>query len=104
MLRLGTSDIFKPSYNVSTIEYIETKLNSEYNTKFMHAENGGEFKIYDKVNQKFYYADAYSKELNLWIEFDEVGKFENNKLKDEHIIREDSIRKLLNCNIIRIKV
>lgn len=104
MLRLGTSDIFKPSYNVSTIEYIETKLNSEYNTKFMHAENGGEFKIYDKVNQKFYYADAYSKELNLWIEFDEVGKFKNNKLKDEHIIREDSIRKLLNCNIIRIKV
>lgn len=81
MERLGNSDIFKPSYNEATIPYIENILNKEFNTNFRHAETeGGEFRVYDKEFQRTYYADAYCVRLNIWIEFDEPGKFRNGKL------------------------
>lgn len=103
MQRLGTNDVFKPSYNVNTIPYSIDILNVKYETKFIHAESEkGEFRIYDKLLQKSYFADAYSEELNLWIEFDEGGKYDGEFLKEEHMKREQRIRKLLKCNILRI--
>lgn len=104
ILRTGPLDRFIPGYNISTIQIIDTVLSEQYNTKFMHAENGGEFKIYDREVRKFYYADAYSPELNLWIEFDEKKKFKNNSLPVEHLIREERIKILTGCEMIRIKV
>jgi hypothetical protein len=96
--------IFRPGYNRDTIVYIETVLNEKYNTKFVHAETEkGEFKIYDKEMQRFYYADAYCPKLNLWIEFDEPQKFKNGKLPEEHYIRESRIKSLIeNVTIERI--
>lgn len=101
---LGVSDIFKPSYNIHTIPYIENVLNQKYNTKFIHAESPtGEFRIYDKENKQTYYADAYCPKLNLWIEFDEPNKFSNGILKENHVIRELRIKNCLpNITIVRI--
>lgn len=104
MLRLGTNDTFTPSYNKQTIDYIDTTLNIKFNIEFKHAENGGEFKVYDKTQQRFYYADAYSPELNLWVEFDEENKFSKNNLKPEHLERHQLIKELVGCDIIRYKV
>lgn len=93
--------IFRPGYNKDTIPYIENVLNEKYNTKFIHAETErGEFKIYDKDEKRFYYADAYCPNLNLWIEFDEPQKFKNGKLPDEHYIREHRIKCLIDNVIV----
>lgn len=103
MLLLGQTDRFVPSYNVRTIPYIVDILNIRYNTQFQHAETEtGEFKIYDKQENRFYYADAYSKELNLWIEFDESNKFYKEQLKSDHIYRCNRIKQILGCNVHRI--
>lgn len=101
---LGIEDKFKPSYNISTIPIIENILNLKYNTIFTHAESeNGEFKIHDKELKKTYYADAYSEELNIWIEFDEPDKFKNGILKEEHLSREERIKKIRpDIEIIRI--
>lgn len=84
---------FRPKYNISTIPYIVDILNVRYNTEFIHAESEfGEFKIYDREFDKIYYADAYCPVLNIWIEFDEKGKFFNGGLRQVHIDRETRIR------------
>lgn len=95
---------FYPAFNIQTIPYIEDILNVTFNTKFIHAKTeAGEFHIYDKEFKKFYYADAYSKELNLWIEFDEKHHYDSNKeLKQECQLRESRIRSILKCRFIRI--
>lgn len=96
MLDSSGNFVFKPGYNKDTIPYIENILNIEYNTVFRHAESDdGEFKIYDKELKKFYYADAYSSELNIWIEFDEPNKFKNGKLDSSQYLRESRIKDLI---------
>ena len=105
MERLGQLDKFVPSYNQTTIPFIEGVLNNKYKTKFIHAKSEkGEYRVYDKEFRKTYYADAYSPELNIWVEFDEYNKFDKDVLKEEHIIRENRIKSLLGCEIIRIKI
>lgn len=96
---------FKPAYNPNIIPYIEDILNIRYNTTFRHAETpGGEYSIYDDSFFRRYYADAYSEELNIWIEFDEGYHFDRNgNLKDFDIEREDRIREILGCQIHRVK-
>lgn len=104
MKRLGQSDKFAPSYNPDTIPYIVDILNVRYDTEFMHAESEfGEFKIYDTQAQRFYYADAYCPNLNIWVEFDESRKFRKGKLPSKHLVREDRIREILNCTLLRIE-
>lgn len=61
----------------------------------------GEFKIYDKEHKRTYFADAYSKELNIWVEFDEGHHFERGLLKEDCRVRENRIKKLLNCCFLR---
>jgi hypothetical protein len=94
---------FKPMYNFKTIPYIEDILNVKYDTQFRHAESeGGEFKIYDSQERKFYYADAYCEEQNIWVEFDEKWHFKNGKLSEECQLREERIRAILDCMFLRI--
>jgi len=95
---------FQPAYNIDTIEYIETVLNNTFETTFIHAENGGEFKLFDEELKIHYFADAYCPKLNIWIEFDERHKFKNGNLLDEHIIRHNRIFEILNCKIIRFRI
>lgn len=96
---------FKPGYNPSIIPYIEDILNIRYNTKFRHAETpGGEYSIYDDSFFRRYYADAYSEELNIWVEFDEGHHYDGHgNLKEFDVEREDRIREILGCQIHRIK-
>jgi len=94
----------KTFYNKDTIPFIVDILNVRYNTEFRHGESEkGEFKIYDKELKTLYCADAYSKELNLWIEFDERHHFRKGVLKEECQFREERIRKCIpNVTIHRI--
>jgi hypothetical protein len=101
----GLHEGFAPGYNPDTIPYIVDILNVKYDTEFRHAEcKEGEFKIYDKELRRFYYADAYSRELNIWVEFDEGWHFnrKTQELNESCKNREDRIRKILDCQILRI--
>jgi len=95
---------FKPGYNKNSIKFINEDLNKKYKCEFRHAESkDGEFNIFDKVRGKSYYADAYSQELNLWIEIDESYHYKFGILNADDIIREKRIKEILNCKLIRIK-
>ncbi len=86
----------RPNYNRDTIPYIIDILNIRYNTIFTHAESKyGEFYINDIANNKRYFADAYSEELNLWIEFDEPHHFKNRQYRQNDVIRENRIREII---------
>jgi len=79
-------------------------LNNQHKTIFINAESvGGEFRIYDKQERRFYYADAYSKELNIWVEFDESYHTANNKIIQEDKFRQERIEDILKCTFIRIQ-
>ena len=105
MERLGQTDKFVPSYNVATIPFIEDVLNVKYNTTFIHAKSKtGEYRIYDSECKRSYYADAYSLDLNLWVEFDEHNKFDRDVLEEHHLVRENRIKELLGCEIVRIRI
>lgn len=103
MLINKCNDKFKPSYNIKSIPIIE-KYGLEHNLHFRHALNHtkGEFKIYDDKLKKFYYADGYDKLNNVWIEYDEHRK-ENTPRWQFELLRENRIKEILNCKIIRLK-
>jgi hypothetical protein len=104
MVRMITNNKFKPSYNPKAIPYIVDILNVKYGTEFRHGESvGGEFKIYDKQEGRFYYADAYCAEQNIWVEFDEKCHYLGGQLKQECIFREERVRELLDCMFLRIQ-
>lgn len=104
MVRMITNNKFKPAYNPKAIPYIEDILNVKYDTQFRHAESeGGEFKIYDKQEGRFYYADAYCEEQNIWVEFDEKCHYLGGQLKQECVFREERVRELLDCMFLRIQ-
>lgn len=104
MVRMITNNKFKPSYNPKAIPYIVDILNVKYDTEFRHGESvGGEFKIYDKQEGRFYYADAYCAEQNIWVEFDEKCHYLGGQLKQECIFREERVRELLDCMFLRIQ-
>lgn len=102
--KYGSKIYWQPAYNIRTIEYIETILNTQFNTIFKHAENGGEFDLFDPIKKVHYFADAYCPILNIWIEFDEDYKFKRNKLLPEHFERHNRILEILECPIIRFRV
>jgi hypothetical protein len=84
--------------------HITDILNVRYDTEFRHAETvDGEFKIYDFEFNTHYFADAYSEELNIWVEFDERHHFKNGELREECQLREERIRKLVD-NVIIIRI
>ena len=100
MKELGTENVFKPAYNIDTIPYIIDILNVRYDTEFIHAEcDGGEFRLYDDLEERFYYADAYCPRLNIWVEFDE--KYHNQQ-QDLDAYRDERVRSILNCQVLRV--
>lgn len=95
---------FTSGYNKNTIPYIVDILNVKYDTEFRHAESEqGEFKLYDPICKTLYFADAYCKEQNIWIEFDEREHFRGGQLRQKCVEREQRIRDILDCTFLRIK-
>lgn len=105
-IRLSTLEYIKslkgqvvPRYNKSSIKILE-EYAEKNNLKLMHAENGGEFFI----KELGYFVDGYDPINNVVVEFDEPHHFDSNgELKQKDKEREFEIKKLLNCNFIRIK-
>lgn len=105
-MRLSTLEYLKdqsgqiyPRYNRDSIAHIE-KYAKENSLNFMHAENGGEYFI----KGLGYFLDGYDPINNVAIEFDEKHHFDTDgNLKEKDKEREKQIKKLLNCEFIRIK-
>lgn len=94
----------KPFVNLNSIPYINDVLNTEYDTKFIHGvDDSGEYRIYDHLEKRLIFADAYCPKLNIWVEIDEKNKFLSGILKKEHINRHHRIKDILKCQIIRIR-
>lgn len=86
-----------PRYNKKSIEIIE-KYGEEHGYNFIHAENGGEYKVIG------YFLDAYDPIKNVVLEIDERHHYDiHGNLKRRDIIRQEEIQKFLNCKFIRIR-
>ena len=89
----------QPGYNPNGCEYFNM-LMKKTNTIIQHAENGGEYYI-EKIGR---WIDGYDKENNIAYEFDEKRHFNaDGSLKEKDIQREQEIKSVLKCKIIRIK-
>lgn len=85
-------------YNKSSILILEA-IAKEHGWNIQHAENGGEF--YTGIG---YFVDAYDKEKNVVLEFDESVHYvdiENNILREKDIIRQKEIIEHLHCEYWR---
>ena len=85
-------------YNKSSIAILES-IAKEHGWNIQHAENGGEF--YTGIG---YFVDAYDKEKNIVLEFDEAAHYvdaKNNVLSEEDIKRQKEIIDHLHCEYWR---
>ena len=85
-------------YNKSSISILEN-IAKEHGWNIQHAENGGEF--YTGIG---YFVDAYDKEKNIVLEFDEAAHYvdaQNNVLREKDLIRQKSIIEHLHCEYSR---
>ena len=83
------------NYNPKACEYFD-KLNLENDWKLQHALNGGEIKVLN------YFIDAYDKEKNIVVEYDEKYHYSRNgKLKEKDILRQQRIVEYLKCRFFR---
>lgn len=85
-------------YNINSISVLD-KISKDNNWNLQHAENGGEVKL-----DIGYYLDAYDKDLNIVVEYDEPAHYKdvyNNILKEKDIYRMNLIIKHLNCDFYR---
>jgi len=87
-----------PNYNPKTIP-IWNEINETLGWKLQHAEDGGEFHVIELG----YWIDAYDKERNIAIEFDEYKHFRNGILIDKDVIKQKEITEFLGCKFYRIK-
>lgn len=88
----------KCNYNRSSISILE-QIAKEHGWHIQHAENGGEF--YTGVG---YFVDAYDKEKNIVIEYDEPRHYadvENNILTERDLKRQQEIIDHLHCEFWR---
>ena len=88
-----------PNYNPNSIAIIE-QFGKDNGYNFMHAENGGEFRLKDLG----YWADAYDPVNNIWLEIDEHNHFRNGKLLEKDILRQREIENHLKCKFYRIQI
>jgi len=87
-----------PAYNPKACAVIE-EYGKKHGYNFRHAENGGEFRI----KGLGYWVDGYDAEKNVVIEYDEPAHYQNDKLKEKDIRRQQEIQEHLGCEFIRIK-
>lgn len=93
--KLCKGDSWKPFYNPKACEYFD-KLNLENNWKLQHALNGGEIKI------SRYWIDAYDKEKNIVVEYDEKHHYKpDGSLNEKDILRQQRIIEYLKCRFFR---
>lgn len=88
----------RPRYNKDAILVLE-QIAKEHGWNIQHAENGGEF--YTGIG---YFVDAYDKEKNIVIEYDEPHHYEdveNNVLKTKDLKRQQRIIEHLQCEFWR---
>ena len=88
----------RPRYNKSSIPILEA-IAKEHGWNIQHAENGGEF--YTGIG---YFVDAYDKEKNIVLEFDEPAHYvdaANNVLREKDVIRQNNIIAHLHCEFWR---
>ena len=88
----------KCRYNKSSIKVLE-QIAKEHGWNIQHAENGGEF--YTGIG---YWLDAYDKEKNVVLEYDEPAHYEdveNNILREKDLKRQNEIIEHLHCEYWR---
>ena len=88
----------RPRYNKSAIPILE-QIAKEHGWNIQHAENGGEF--YTGIG---YFVDAYDKEKNIVLEYDEPVHYEdieNNILREKDLKRQNEIIEHLHCEYWR---
>ena len=88
----------RPRYNKSAIRILE-QIAKEHGWNIQHAENGGEF--YTGIG---YFVDAYDKEKNIVLEYDELAHYEdveNNILREKDLKRQKEIIEHLHCEYWR---
>jgi len=86
-----------PQYNPNACKYFD-ELNKQNNWNLRHAENGGEHYI----KELGYFLDAYDKEKNIVIEYDERKHFTvDGQLKQKDVIRQHQIENHLSCKFLR---
>lgn len=88
----------RPRYNKSSIPILE-QIAKQHGWNIQHAENGGEF--YTGIG---YFVDAYDKEKNIVLEYDEPEHYENienNVLRDKDLKRQKEIIEYLHCEYWR---
>ena len=89
-----------PFYNKSSCEYFNN-LNIERGWNLQHAENGGEFYLKDLG----YWLDAYDKERNIVVEYDERRHYHvDGSLVEKDIRRMNDIINHLKCSFYRYDV
>lgn len=84
----------RANYNPNSIPILD-EIAKEHGWHLQHAENGGE------VFVDGYFLDAYDKENNIVVEYDEAKHYENGKLKDKDIERQNNIIDKLHCQFYR---
>lgn len=84
----------RANYNSNLIPILD-EIAKEHGWHLQHAENGGE------VFVDGYFLDAYDKENNIVVEYDEAKHYENGKLRDKDIERQNNIIDKLHCQFYR---
>ena len=85
-----------PRYNKNACLYFDN-LSKENDWNLIHAENGGEYHI----KELGYFIDAYDKEKNIVVEYDERKHYKYDELIEKDRIRQKEIIKLLECEFYR---
>lgn len=88
--------ICRPRYNKNSCIYFDF-LSKERNWNLQHAENGGEFHI----KELGYFLDAYDKEKNVVVEYDEIKHYKNKELMEKDLCRQNEIINFLKCDFYR---
>jgi hypothetical protein len=87
--------ILKSGYNPLACEYFD-QLNKTSGWKLQHAKNGGEIRC------NVYFLDAYDKENNVVVEYDEPYHYDvYGNLKERDAKRMEYIMKKLHCKFFR---
>jgi hypothetical protein len=84
-----------PQFNFNACKYFDL-LNEQKNWNLQHALNGGEIRIIG------YSLDAYDKERNIVVEYDEPAHYNNiGQLKQKDVLRQQRIITHLGCKFFR---
>jgi hypothetical protein len=88
-----------PNYNHNACKYFD-KLNNDNGWMLLHAQNGGEF----YVKELGYWVDAYDKDKNIVVEYDEPRHYKlDGHLKEKDVVRLNEIKSHLRCRFLRYK-